>query len=486
MFVLSSDWIMSHEADGIPMSEVLDRLSLRRTDKIDANKLIAANPVWGTPVVKKPENYALYSPLTLTSFPFRSLLSLLEGDAQAKNRLEKIRGWFVEQEGKRLLEKAFPSAHIVHGGFWNRTPSERVEADLLVLTAGRLFILEAKGALIPDRVRFGAHDATVQFLKRIWGKATEQGAALANHLGNATKPVEITDQKGKVVMTLDPNRVRSISRLGLSIEQVGPLMNAPEMLREAGVLNQTTLAAPCVILSELEQVLGHAPDELHKLHYLLRRSQVAAKYQIIGDEMDIYTIYVQYGFSDLPQSDKILMLLGASYALNDYRDEAGVMSLPSDSALRCSPYFQNVLRQAKDRQSPVYLEIGLMLLDMPLEQQQAFERQLIKLFDKRPRSGDWPIAMTAVDALGEQSALAVVLVDNSANPEDRRTIGMDVASLAGRQLKADHVVCIVQLWQAKSAYDAIYVLGQSLSSRKSTTRRLTSSSTDHLYGKEQG
>ncbi|MBR8177958.1 hypothetical protein [Burkholderia ambifaria] len=472
MFVLDKKWIESQELEGIPMTAVLGRLSQFQAtvNNIDPRVLASANPVWSAPVVEHRDGYALYSPVTLTSFPFRCLLSLLDGDAQAKSRLEKIRGWFVEQEGKRLLEKAFPSAQVVLGGFWQRTPDERVETDLLVLSANRLFILEGKGALIPDRVRFGAPDATIQFLKRIWGKATGQGAALANHLEAATGPVTITDKKGRVAMTLNPDSIRSISRFGISAEQVGPLMNSPEMLRQAGVLNETTLAAPCVILSELEQVLGYAQDELHKLHYLLRRSQFAETHQIIGDEMDIYTTYIQYGLSELPDTDRKLMLLGASYSLDDYRTDDGKIRLPSDSVLRCSPYFQRVLREAKDRQSPAYLEVGLRLLDMPYRQQQQLERQMERLFNKRPKASDWPIAMTAVDVPGERSALAIVLIDNRTSLEERRSVGMNVASTAREQLKADHVTCIVRLWNSKNSYDALYVLGQTLMSKRNDRR----------------
>jgi hypothetical protein len=468
MFVLGADWIESQEKQGIAITAVLERLSLPMTQQCEPESLAAANPVWNAPVVKRPVGYALYSPITLTSFPFRCLLSLLVEDPQSKPRLEKIRGWFVEQEGKRLLESAFPSAHIVLGGYWHRSPGERIEADLLVLAANRLLILEAKGALIPDRVRSGARDSTAQFLKGIWGKATKQGAALADHVENATTPVAITDARGNVVLTLDPNQIRSVSRFAVSVEQVGPLMNAPEMLREAGVLNETVVAAPCIILSELAQVLRHASDELHKLHYLLRRTQVAAKYQIIGDEMDIYTTYLQYGFSELPDSDNSLMLLGASYSLDEYLDQAGIVRLPVDSALRCSPYFEKVLRRAKDRGAPVYLELGLMLLDMSVNQQQELESQLKELFKKRPKPGDWPIAIAGIDSPGERAALAVVLVDKRTTSEERRAVGMNVAGHAAEQLNADYAACILKLWGDVNPYDALYVLAHSL---RSDTRR---------------
>lgn len=466
LFVLDSDWIATHEANGLPMGALLNELSLSHLDELSGENLAADNPVWTTPVVKRGDGYALYSPYTLASFPFRCILSLLKSDDQAKTRIEKIRGWYVEQEGRRLLEQAFPSAQVVLGGFWYRKPSERVEADLLVLVSDRLFILEAKGALIPDRVRFGARDATAQFLKRIWGRATEQGAALANHLENASEPVEITNDRGSVVMTLDPEKLRSVSRLGISIEQVGPLMNAPEMLRDAGVLDKTALAAPCILLSELEQVFKLAPDELHKFHYFLRRSNVATDYQIIGDEMDIYTAYLQFGFSELPQEEKTLMLLGASYSLDGYRDKAGTVQLPSDSALRCSPYFQEVLREARRRGTSAYLDIGLLLLDMPYTRQLELEREFKKAFKKTPKGGNWPIIMTTIDAPGERVALSIVMVDKTATLDEHRKVGMKAAATAGAMNQADYAACLTRTHKAPNAYDALYVLARTLTTKR--------------------
>lgn len=466
LFALDANWIAAQEANGVPMASVLDTLSLLQAGEMEATNIASANPVWDAPAIKVNEGYVLYSPITLTSFPFRCLLTLLENTEHKKLRLEKIRGWFVEQEGRRIMEREFPSAQVVLSGFWDRTPGERVESDLLVLMYDRLFILEAKGALIPDRVRFGARDATIQFLKRIWGTATQQGVALANFLESANKPVVIRDHKGVAVMTLDPNKLKSVSRLGISVEQVGPLMNAPDILKEAGVLPHTTLAAPCIMLAELSQVFKNAANDLRKLHYLLRRTEVATKYQIIGDELDIYTTYLQFGFSSLPEPDKLFMVLGASYTLDDYRDENGVVRLPADSALKCSPYFLRVLQRAKERQSPVYPEVGLMLLDMPYQEQLDVERKMGQLFGKRPKTGKEKVLMMAVDAPAERAALAIVLIDKTVSPEERRTMGINITTATAEKFGASQVVCIVRVWKDKNSYDAIYSFGKSLIGRR--------------------
>lgn len=465
MFVLDPSWVAEQDAAGLPMSKTLKQLSLEYIGGIDPARLCTANPVWAAPIIRSGENYLLYSPLTISSFPFQCLMTLIGNDEESKKRVEKIRGWFVEQESKRVFMDAFPSAQIVLGGYWQRNDSERIETDLLVLVANRLIIMEAKGALIPDRVRRAAPQATGQFLKKIWGKATRQGAALESHLLEADSPVQIRDEKGQVIMTIDPTVVRSISRFGISIEQMGPLMNAPDMLREVGVLKETLVAAPCILLSEMANVLRHASNELEKLHYLIRRSDVAAKYQIVGDELDIYTTYIQFGFSDFPPSDNVLMLLGASYTIGDYRNEKGIVTIPSDSSLRCSPYFQRVLNHAKTRSSVSYLELGLMLMDMPLEQQTVLEQQIREAFATKPKNDDWPIIMASIETPGEKSAIFIVLIRPDVDVADRRVVALDVLGATAEQLKAKQAVCIVRLWKDSNPYDALYIGGQSLSAR---------------------
>jgi len=463
MFRLEAEWIAARQHEGLPMAELLARLSASRLGQADPVDLVVENPVWSAPVVDFGDGaYALYSPFTLMSFPFRALLVLLSHDPQAKPRLEKVRGWFAEQEGRRLLTAALPSAQVVLGGYWWRTPTERVEADLLVLVANRLLIFEAKGALIPDRVRLGARDATVRFLKDVWAKAGLQAADLSDHLSRSDAPVVIEDAKGETVMTIDPGVVRSVSRFAISVEQVGPLMNAPAMLRDAGVVGSTASAAPCIILSELEEVLRHAEGELQKLHYMLGRAAIGQRYQILGDELDVYTTYLQFGFTALPASDNDLILLGASYTLHEYLDRAGRVVLPSDSALRCSPYFERVLDHARRRASPTHLDLGLLLMDMPLAQQREFERRMHEAFAKRPRDEDWPVLTTATESPGGTKALAIVLIDLAAATEHPRDVGMNLAASLADRFGAQEAVSIVRLWKDVDAYAAVYFGGQTL------------------------
>ncbi|WP_028624056.1 hypothetical protein [Pseudomonas sp. Ant30-3] len=180
MFKLDPDWVVSSDFDCDFAVSILDKLSLSTLSGIEGfDGLCRFNPIAARPFVKADGSYSIYCLLTLMSLPFSSLLTILNNNSDAKIKLEKIRGWFAERETGRILLEAFPSAKHVSSGYWFRSKEERVESDLVVLVSRHLLIFEAKGALINDRMRSGAAGAARQFLKKTWGKSTQQGAALS-------------------------------------------------------------------------------------------------------------------------------------------------------------------------------------------------------------------------------------------------------------------------------------------------------------------
>ncbi len=389
LFFLDEDWVDRHEALGYPMREVLEKLSI--SDFIEENspaKILKINPVWERPVDRLSEGYSVYSIVTFMSFPFALLMVLLGGGEKEKLKLEKVRGSFVEEQLQDMLTQKFPSATIVRGGFWHRKDGNRVETDLVLYLAGRLIIFEAKGALIPDRAKLGKKDAIKHYLRRVWGKSTLQGTNLEQRISESNKPLEIFDQSGNVRLRLTPDDIVSVTRYSVSIEQLGIFMNAPSLLKKEGVLEGGVSPAPCIILSELNMVLEGLKSEEARLHYLSRRGFLTMKRDFVGDELDFFSTYMQFGFTALPDDDSILMLLGASFHLQSMRDDDGKYIIPSQSPLRNSAYFEKLLETMKGRKSPLFQHISLLLLDFSLPDQYQFEAKLNRAISEVNSSKD--------------------------------------------------------------------------------------------------
>jgi hypothetical protein len=460
LFLLDHAWVSSSGYDEDFVTDILDKLSLDSLEQVKSfDGLSRFNPIASRPFVKSEKGYSLYCLITLMSLPFSSLLTILDNKPDAKVRVEKVRGWFAERETARMLLKAFPSAKHAPSGYWYRSKEDRVESDLVVVVSRHVLIFEAKGALITDRVRSGTVGAMQQFLKKTWGKSTQQGAALANYLRNSTESVKIEDEKGAELLAIDPKEIRTVSRFSVSLEQVGLLMNAPRILQDLNIIAAETDPAPCIILSELQQVFSSLKSELHRLHYLTRRYVVCSRNQIIGDEMDIFSIYLRTGFAGLEASDELMMILGASYDLAEYKTNSGVLSIPKDSALRNAPFFDSLLDFMRKRMASAYLEVGLLLLDTPLEKQLTLVAGMRKEFVGRPKASKSPVVYTSVEGLLGEFAICCIYMDRNVHPAQRREIAVDVLGSVGSASNASEGFAFVRLNKSTDAYDALYYGG---------------------------
>lgn len=236
-------------------------------------------------------------------------------------------------------------------------------------------------------------------------------------------------------------------------------MNAPRILQDLNIIAAETDPAPCIILSELQQVFSSLKSELHRLHYLTRRYVVCSRNQIIGDEMDIFSIYLRTGFAGFEASDELMMMLGASYDLAEYKTSRGVLSVPKNSALRNAPFFDSLLDFMRGRNAVAYLEVGLLLLDTPLEKQLMLVAGMREKFVGRPKASKSPIVFTAVEGLLGAFAICCIYMDRNVHPAQRREIAMDVLGSVGSASNASEGFAFVRLNKSPDAYDALYYGG---------------------------
>ncbi|MCC2958811.1 hypothetical protein LK542_24695 [Massilia sp. IC2-477] len=458
LFIFDEEWISEYEKKGYPARAILQKLcSDASPEKLDLATVLKANPVWARPAVKVSNGFALFSLVTLMSFPFSILLVLLGEGAEEKLKLEKIRGLFVEQRLYDLLSQSLPSASIVRSGYWKREDGNRVETDLIVYLAGRLLIFEAKGALIPDRARSGKKDAIKHYLRRIWGKSTLQGIKLRDRIFDSGNPIEISDESGDVQITLLPSEIVSITRFSISIEQIGIFMNAPSLLKSEEVLDEDVVAAPCIILSELAIVLHNLRSEMSRLHYLVRRGEISVIRDFIGDELDLFATYLQFGFTGLPKEEALLMLLGASFQLPAMQDEDGKYSPPDDSCLRNSPYFESVLTAMHTKKSPALWHISLILFDVPFQEQLRFEQKMnAELARKSIPYEEWPIMCTHVTPLLDSFSFAVICFGEGVSGAEMRNAANLVVSGMIRENNSVEGFILVRIINSPNIYDAVY------------------------------
>lgn len=356
------------------------------------------NPIWSRPFVKTEGRYFLFSPLTVLSFPFHLFLAAASGDANfVKRRLEDVRGGFVEVECEQLLKKNFPGAVVHRGLFWHDDLGNRYETDVIMKVGDRLVVFEAKGALLPDRVRAGNFVKAKSFLKDIYVLATGQAARLISEVKRSDgRGLQLKNQQGKVVIVLEQSAFSDTLAFSLTIEQLGTVANARALLEATEVMKKGPFSAPPIMLPELAKILESLPTDIHRLHYLTRRRQIYQTTEVVGDELDLFAIYVMHGFTSLP-TGYLLSIVGASFHLPDHSSGKQVV-FSKTSSVRNTAYFERLFRYVLVRQPAHYLDLAFAILDTPPGIQTQFERTMrdLRAQARSADLGDFPFCSIAI------------------------------------------------------------------------------------------
>jgi hypothetical protein len=371
---------LSTDASYDPVPDV-DRCSLRFGDLANATfeQIVFANPVWGKPFVRVDEKYFLFSFFTVLSFPFSIFLSVVQGDhGVQKERLEKVRAKFLEAKSESLLRSYLPSAQVFGNLFWFDSAGRRLETDVLALAENRLLVFEAKGSILPDRVRAGNFAKAKSFLKNTYGVAGVQASRLEEEIRTRPNGVDLVDENGHKLLTLGSENVKKFLAYSVTLDQIGTFANARRLFEEIGIIDPATFPVPPIMAPELMKVLELLPDETHRLHYLERRHQLYSAAHVVGDEMDIFATYVMFGFGSLPLDGSLITLLNASFYLDQYTN-AGHVTFPANSTVNNTKYFDRVLRYLLQRRPKDFLDLAFAVIDTPPEAQATFEEMMADL-----------------------------------------------------------------------------------------------------------
>ncbi len=333
--------------------------------------------IWFRPFVSYEGDFYLFSPYTAISFPFHLLFSVNgNADPSFKSRLEKVRGKFLEREAADLLRKSFPSATIVPNAYWYTASGDRIETDLLVRLGSKLLVAESKGAIFPDKLRDGNYLRARTFLKDTFGIGNLQNLRFAKRLMEVPE-LDLFTESGERIGSLRGSEMSEVIPLVLTVEQLGIIANARKLLDAADVSGAALFSAMPIMVAELATILRLLPDEVSRVHYLSRRSRIYQQRDVLGDEMDLFTLYVMYGYSlDALSGQNFVWSLGASYSLSDYVNGDGALLFPPSSTVPNTAYFSRVLNYVVRGDRQESLDICCAITDIPTEVQQSFEQAL--------------------------------------------------------------------------------------------------------------
>jgi hypothetical protein len=344
------------------------------------SKTFGLTDPWYRPFIHSGDSFYLFSPYTPLSFPFHLLLSLGNTSSpEFKSKLERIRGKFLETEAKNLFAKYLPRSTVISSAYWKGEGDERIETDLLVIIEDRLVIVEAKGAILPDKLRTGHYLRTRTFLRDTFGSGNLQAVRLMRRLAECST-LPIYDERGNLLLSLQKSDFAEIIPIIVTVEQLGIIANVRSLLEVADIPDAAIFEAMPIMVSELDYLLSLLPDQSRRLHYLSRRSRIYREQAVLGDELDLFALYSIFGFSaEVFKRGVLIWALGASYSLKNYINCDGALDLPESSGTRLTPYFSLVLSRLDELRLPGYLNASFTILDTPPTIQESFERALMKM-----------------------------------------------------------------------------------------------------------
>jgi hypothetical protein len=307
-----------------------------------------------------------------------------------KEKFLKRRGEFLEQYTAELFRKKFPDAKIFTGSKWKSlATTENGENDLLIIFDSIGLIVEEKSGAINAIAKRGGPSIR-QEIEQLITAAAEQAHAFARFLQNNQGPHAFETKTG-TVNQVDTSNIRQFHCLSITMEHFGILATQLPELQAVGLARKDVTPIPSMSLADFEITLELFETPFELLHYLTRRAAFVLQHKFSGDELDLLVFYLETGFAEknLPDLKRPLVILGLGKKLDKF-----FINWPGNNRFErphrsLSKWWKQIFAVIEEKQVHRRYELGCALLDMPDEEQHAFEaqfRELCKKFKREKRS----------------------------------------------------------------------------------------------------
>ena len=393
------DFVEAYEDEVNPetLEVLLDNWSISFGELKDypTEYIFLSNPIWDKPLIKVDDKeYAWPIPGLFLHSCAPLMESIFSTKLKLKEKYEKRRGKFLEEDIERLFRASFKETQIFKNLKWDSIDDGKVyESDLLVVMDSFAIVVEAKGGKISAPTRRGAPNRLKREIQDLIVDPAKQARRFARYLeNNLTKLVLKNDNNEEV--KVDLSNVKRVITLSVTLELFGNIQTQLKELREAGLIASEDVQ-PCMSLADLEIVLDLLETSCEKIHYLTRRSEFEQKANYLGDEIDLLVFYLQTGFNigETEFNGQPLMLSGASQLLDSYylvkldlRDLVASSSTQKPRPRR-TQWWQDIITKLDIKRIPGWTEISYTLLNVSFEDQKKFERSFQKV--KRETDLKW-------------------------------------------------------------------------------------------------
>jgi hypothetical protein len=189
--------------------------------------------------------------------------------------------------------------------------------------------------------------------------------------------------------------------LSVTYENLGFVSANLKRSAEAGLIQSPVPLVPSICLTDLEVILETLDSQAQRIHYLSRRSEIERTMNYVGDESDLFALYLDSGFNlgDWEDGKAFVNVIMKSKELDPYfmAREDGV-SVPKPK-LRLTKWWHDILTRIELVKKPLWTELAYIILSVGRSDQDRLERTVKKLLHRVqtgrvPMKHNWQLLVT--------------------------------------------------------------------------------------------
>lgn len=365
------------------ISKVLNCLSLRfgELSQINQDYIFLDNPVHTKPLVKlEDDRYFSGVPHLLSHISVEVIESLLPNNQKIRDQYLKKKGKYLENKVEELFKKSFPKSQVFAGSLWNDGEKE-YENDLIVIIEDFAIIIECKSGGVSAPAKRGAPERLFKTIKELVIEPSQQAIRFQTYLKQNVGENTFKTKSGESNMIITSN-IKYYIPLGITLSNLGSIgCNLKKLISARITSLKLEELAPSISYTDLEVIFEILSYRAEKIHYLARRREFEAHMNFQGDEIDLFGFYLDHGFNigetEYDESSHINLTL-KSKEIDPYFIGKNRNVSVQKPELKKSKYWGDLLKKI-DSLSEKSISSSFILLNMPIEDQQKFQKNLKKL-----------------------------------------------------------------------------------------------------------
>jgi hypothetical protein len=345
---------------------------------------ILDNPVWTRPFIRlSDENYAFPIPPLLQAFGLEMIEALIDEHEILKTAYHAARAKYLQAAVAGLFSTKIRGARVYQNTPYLDPDTGRLcENDLLVLVDSYAIAVECKSARVTAKAKRGNPER----FQRDVGVLVEEPANQALRFVNYLRQHQLRDcipvHDGEPIpWKASPRRILPMT---VTFDVLWALSASKRNLVGAGLIGQETASVINIALSDLECIFNCLPRTATLLHYLERRAILEARLDLLADEIDWLTFYLDNGFNIGEAEFKhggLLAIYGASDALNPFLNAEKQDSKVARPVPKLSKWWKQIIMQLESRAVPGWTIMSNILLNVSYGDQKRYEQDFLVIMD---------------------------------------------------------------------------------------------------------